>query len=149
MNSGDSHPWPTSGRLAGVDYGSVRIGIAISDPSQHWVSPLDTYQPRTTKLDIEYFVGLAKNENVVGWVVGLPIHNDGSESQKSLEARSFAKWLTEITGLPHQLMDERFSSAFAEQLLRPAELSKAKRKQRIDRIAAMIILESFLESKRM
>jgi putative Holliday junction resolvase len=141
-------PWPAFGRLAGIDYGTVRIGVAICDPSRQWVSPYATYLRRNEALDREYFQSLAERESVVGWIVGLPIHCDGQESQKSAEVREFAEWLTCYTGLPVQFFDERFTSVLANKLLAQADLTRQKKKQRLDRVAAHLILEAYLESCR-
>ena len=139
---------PREGRLAGVDYGTVRIGVAICDPGQSLASPYENYNRRTLELDAAYFKKLVAEERIVGLVVGLPLHNDGNESQKSREARQFAAWLAEQTQLPVQLYDERFTSALAEQYLAAGELTKKKRKARLDMLAAQILLASFLESDR-
>jgi len=141
-------PWPDTGRLAGVDYGTVRIGIAVCDPSRTWTGPLDTYTRRNERLDRDYFQSLAERESIVGWVLGLPIHCDGKESQKSKEVQEFAVWLTSYTNLPVRFFDERFTSILANKLLAEAELTRKKKKQRIDRVAAHLILEAFLESER-
>jgi len=143
-----SDPWPPTGRIAGVDYGTVRIGVAICDPSRTWAGPLATYARRNEPLDREYFQSLAQRETIVGWVIGLPIHCDGKESQKSLEVRDFAIWLSSYTNLPARFFDERFTSVLANKLLADAELTRKKKKQRIDRVAAHLILEAFLESER-
>ena len=143
-----SDPWPSAGRLAGVDYGTVRIGVAICDPSRTWASPLTTYTRRSEPLDREYFQSLTQRETIVGWVLGLPIHCDGQESQKSAEVRDFGVWLQNYTDLPVRFFDERFTSVLANKLLAEAELTRKKKKQRIDRVAAHLILESFLESER-
>ena len=140
--------WPLSGRLAGVDYGTVRIGIAICDPSQTWAGPLDTYTRRTEPLDKVYFQKIADRENVVGWVLGLPIHCDGNESLKSTEVRDFAEWLYHFTSVPVRFFDERFTSALANRMLAPADLSRTKKKKTIDRVAAHLILEGYLEMVR-
>lgn len=126
----------------------MRIGLAICDPTRHWVNPLTTYNRRTERLDADYFKQVVSREGVAGWVIGLPIHCDGQESQKSAEVRAFATWLHALTGLPYRFVDERFSTAMATRLLRPAELTRKKTKANIDRVAAMVILESFLEAKR-
>jgi putative holliday junction resolvase len=146
--SPSSEPWPDEGRLVGIDYGTVRIGLAICDPTRHWVNPLTTYNRRNERLDAKYFKQVVSREGIVGWVIGLPIHCDGKESQKSTEVRAFAEWLQGLSGLPYRFVDERFSTAMATRLLRPAELTKKKTKANIDRVAAMVILESFLEAKR-
>ncbi len=99
MQTNPNLPWPETGRLAGIDYGTVRIGIAVCDPSRTWAGPLDTYHRRHEPLDRAYFQKIAEQEAIVGWVMGLPIHCDGRESQKSKEARDFAEWLTAYTNL--------------------------------------------------
>lgn len=135
---------PTSGRLAGIDFGSVRVGLALCDPSQTWVTPLATYVRRSARLDGDYLAQLAGQEQLVGWVVGLPIHCSGEESQKSTEARQFAEWLRERTGLPVALFDERFTTAEARRLLNETALSAKKRRQRLDGMAAHLILSHYL-----
>jgi putative Holliday junction resolvase len=138
---------PAQGRIGGVDYGTVRIGLALTDPDRTMASPMEVYTRRNLQLDADYFRRLTKEERIALWVVGLPLHLDGRESQKSGEARRFGKWLTEITSLPHELFDERFSSAQAEELLMAAELTSKKRKQRLDKLAAQIMLTAYLESQ--
>jgi putative holliday junction resolvase len=138
--------FPTQGRLAGIDYGTVRIGVAVSDESRIVASPFENYQRRSTQADADYFRKLAESEQIVGFVVGLPIHNSGRESQKSEEARRFGHWLRDITDRPVTFHDERFSSVQADQLLGDADLTRNKRRKRLDQVAASIILTSFLES---
>jgi putative Holliday junction resolvase len=137
--------WPDTGRLAGIDFGTVRVGIALCDPSQRWVNPHETLTRRTASIDAGYFVDLVASESIVGWVMGLPIHCDGQESEKSAEARKFARWLTEITQLPVRFSDERFSSRQATQMLHAADLSRGKKKKQLDSVAASVILQTFLE----
>jgi putative Holliday junction resolvase len=72
-----------SGRIGGVDYGTVRIGLAVTDPDRTMASPLEIYTRRNLQLDAKYFQQLAKEERIALWVVGLPVHLDGRESQKS------------------------------------------------------------------
>lgn len=137
----------STGRLAGLDYGTVRIGIASCDPSQTWVTPLDTYRRRSEKLDRDFFVDLSEKEDLVGWVIGLPIHCDGKESQKSAEVRQFACWLAEISSLPYLFFDERFTTAEARRLLSETNLSPEKKKKQLDRIAAHLILSHYLTDR--
>ena len=139
---------PRAGRLAGVDFGTRRIGIAISDARQSLASPLDNYTRGSQDQDADYFQRLVKAESVVGLVVGLPIHMSGDESQKSHEARAFGNWLAEVTGLPVGFYDERFSSAIADDFLAVGQLTKKKRQKRRDMLAAQVILASYLESDR-
>jgi putative holliday junction resolvase len=135
-----------SGRIAGIDYGTVRIGIALSDRERSIASPFENYTRRNTELDAQRFKQLAKEETITLFVVGLPIHLDGRESQKSTEARQFGKWLAEVTGVPVKYFDERFTSTEAENLLLGAELTKKRRKKRLDMLAAQIMLTAYLES---
>lgn len=137
---------PTRGRVGGIDYGTVRIGVAIGDLEVGMASPLENYTRRSERLDAEYFQTLAREERLVRWVVGLPVHLDGGESQKSVEARSFAKWLTEKTGVAVEFYDERYTSSQAEEILQGANLTKKRRKARIDALAAQIMLTAYLES---
>ncbi|WP_390622477.1 Holliday junction resolvase RuvX [Candidatus Laterigemmans baculatus] len=137
--------FPESGRLAAVDYGTVRIGIAICDPGRILVSPHAVHTRGRAEAEAEFFRRLAVEERVAGFVVGLPIHCDGGESPKSIEARAFARWLHELTGLPTRLFDERFTTAQAQRRLRPSKLTHKHRKQRIDAVAAQVLLEAFLE----
>ena len=132
--------------MAGIDYGTVRIGVAIGDLEVGMASPFETYYRRDKQHDAEYFIRLAKEEALVRWVVGLPVHLSGDESQKSREARAFGEWLTELTGLPVDYYDERFTSAYAESMLDGTNLSREQRKARIDQLAAQIMLTAYLES---
>jgi putative Holliday junction resolvase len=137
----------TPGRLAGIDFGTVRIGIAITDSRQTLASPYENYQRRDPQQDAERFRRLTAEEGIRQFVVGLPVHLDGRESQKSIEARAFGQWLQEATQVPVEFFDERFTSHEAKQLLGSAELSKKKRKARLDMLAAQIMLASYLESR--
>jgi putative Holliday junction resolvase len=139
---------PRSGRVAGIDFGTVRIGVAITDPGQRFASPLENYHRRSPRLDEQFFVRLVDEERIVGFVVGLPVHTSGNESQKSREARSFGDGLARFTGVPVAFFDERYTSAIAEELLQGAGLTSKKRKARLDKIAAQILLASWLESSR-
>lgn len=139
---------PTEGRLAGIDYGTVRIGIAISDPRQHFASPLENYTRAGEAADAGHFQRLAREEEIVGFVVGLPVHGDGTESAKSRESRQFAQWLAGVTNCPTCVYDERYSTVQAEQLLGAARMTRKQRKKRLDMIAAQLILTAFLDSNR-
>ncbi len=138
---------PTAGRVAGIDYGSVRIGVAVTDPDRKIASPLLNYTRRGPELDAQRFRQLAAEERVVLFVVGLPLHLDGRESEKSLEARQFGRWLADATGVPVEFFDERFTSVEAEQALLAADLTRKRRKKRIDMLAAQIMLSGYLESR--
>ncbi len=136
------------GRVVGIDFGTVRIGIAISDPERKIASPYENYTRRGNEQDAKRFRRLAEEERVVLFVVGLPLHLDGRESEKSLEARKFGQWLGETTGVPVVFYDERFTTSEAENALMAAEMTKKRRKKRLDMLAAQIMLAAYLESGR-
>lgn len=133
------------GRLLGVDFGTVRIGLAISDRDRKIASPLTTYTRSSTAEDRAYFEKMVDSEQVTAIVLGLPLHTDGREGQKALEARAFGAWLGGVTSLPVVYWDERFTTVEAERHLLDARLTKKKRKTRIDRIAAQILLQTYLD----
>lgn len=139
---------PSLGRLAGIDFGTVRIGIAISDPSQTWASPLQTYQVRAPNLDAKFFRTLAKGEGLVGWVIGLPLHTSGQPSKKSNQTVKFGQWIAKTTSLPVNWIDERFTTAAAREMLNASSMSGKKKKASLDKIAAQVILSTYLESDR-
>src|SRR4051812_22839964 len=116
------------GRLLGVDFGTVRVGLAVSDSDRIIASPLATYTRRDAAADAAYFKQLVAAEEVVGLVVGLPMHTDGREGAKAQEARAYGTWLGEVTGLPVVYADERFTTVFAESALWNAGLTHKRRK---------------------
>ena len=140
------HPFPTAGRLAGIDFGSVRIGVSVCDPQRTIASPFATYARRNPAADAGYFRDLAVEEQIAGFVVGLPVYGSGAESQKSLEAREFGRWLTRVTGKPVCFFDERYTTVEAHQALAVGKLRGKQRKKRLDMLAAQILLAAFLES---
>jgi putative Holliday junction resolvase len=135
-----------AGRLLGVDYGTVRVGLAVSDPDRIIASPLDTLTRGGDDADAAYFTKLVAAEKVVGIVVGLPLHTRGHEGVQSAEARRYGAWLREVTGLSVVFWDERFTSALADDAFREAKLSHKKRKDRRDRVAAVLMLQGFLDA---
>jgi putative holliday junction resolvase len=136
----------TPTRLLGVDYGTVRVGLAISDPDRRLASPLAVYERRGREQDAAYFRSVVSEEEVGALVVGLPVHLDGREGQKAVEARAFGAWLAETTELPVTFWDERFSTVEAESALWQAGLTHKKRKARRDRVAAQILLQAYLDA---
>lgn len=143
---GWSNPLPRRGRLAGIDFGTVRMGLAICDLGQQFSSPLEVYHRRNLRLDAHYLRQLAEAESLQGFVVGLPLHTSGQESEKSQQARAFAQWLEGECQRPVVMFDERFTTAQARELLNESKMSGRKRKERLDKIAAHILLAAYLES---
>jgi|TARA_B100000519_G_scaffold168728_1_gene153560 putative Holliday junction resolvase len=137
--------FPHEGRLAGIDFGTVRIGIAICDQNQSFASPVENYQRRELEGDARRFQQLVEQEDIVGIVIGLPISTDGQETAKSREAREFGAWLGKVTSLPIRFHDERFTTSLAHELMIAGNIKASKRKKRLDMIAAQQMLQAYLE----
>ncbi len=132
-------------RLLGIDFGTVRVGLAICDTDRIIASPLEIRERQGDTADAAYFRAVVEREQIGGLVVGLPIHNDGREGVKAKEARAYGDWLQATTGLPVVYADERFSTAFADAALWSAGLTHKKRKQRRDAVAAQVMLQGYIE----
>lgn len=130
----------------GVDFGIKRVGLAVCDPDRIVASPLVTYERRDAATDAIFYQKIVGDERVMGLLVGLPIHTDGREGVKAAEARAYGTWLAATTGLTVQYWDERFTTAQAESALWQAGLTHRKRKDRRDRVAAQILLQSFIDA---
>ncbi len=134
------------GRLAGIDYGRRRIGVAICDAERLIASPLDVRETAGDRVaDGRFFCDLVGREGITGFVVGLPIHADGRGSEMSSEVEQFADWLAATTDRPVAFQDERYTSREAAGLLRPARLTRGRKKARHDAVAAQVILSNWLE----
>jgi putative Holliday junction resolvase len=133
-------------RLLGIDPGKVRLGLAISDTERRIASPLTTYTRRDPVQDGHYFKKLVADEEIAYIVIGLPILEGGSEGTQAKLAREFGKWLHATTGLACVFHDERFTTFEAESALLDAGLTKKKRKERRDRVAAQILLQTYLDA---
>lgn len=136
------------GTLLGIDYGSVRIGLALCDRDQSIAIPFQLYERHKRHEEAEFYQALVKKERIVGIVMGLPVHLSGSESPKSKEVRKYAQWLSQITALPIAFCDERFSSAFAWDELKAGGLKASQRRKQLDKVAAQIMLQAYLDRPR-
>lgn len=137
---------PVSGALFGIDFGTRRIGVAISNPEQTMSMPLENYTLQKPDLDAAWLRQLARGYGVRGLVVGLPVHMSGDEGAKAKQAREFGKWAAEVTGLPVAWWDERYSSSVADMRLDQSGASRKQRRGRRDQLAAQVILQSFLDA---
>lgn len=142
--------WGTTiSRFAGIDYGSRRIGLAISDPTGSIASPLTTVNVAgDAGAVIAQITRAVEAYDVDEWVVGLPLNMDGTDSRQTVLTRRFAEALGRRVGQPVHLWDERLSSHEAEAHLVAADLTLKQRKVRRDRLAAQIMLQSFLDARR-
>lgn len=141
---------PTTGRLVSIDLGEVRVGIATSDPGQMVASPAETlHVPRAKdEATLDALVDAVARHDAAGVVVGYPKRLDGREGAAAARARTFADRLRERTGLPVVLWDERFTTVEAERVLLEGDMSRAGRKDVVDRVAASVLLQTVLESQR-
>ena len=135
-------------RIMCLDYGDVRIGIAFSDLLQIVASAYDTYVRKDLETDLEYFANLAKSQQVEKVILGLPYNMDGTSGERNNLTKEFGNLLQQKLNLPVEYVDERLSSVEAEDVLREAHVPPQKRKGLIDKIAASIILQSYLNSKK-
>ncbi|HEY4607316.1 MAG TPA: Holliday junction resolvase RuvX [Acidimicrobiia bacterium] len=132
-------------RLLGVDYGSKRVGLAVSDALGLIASPLSVV-PRSSA--VEDVVALVKELDIVTIVVGLPTALGGGEGVSASEARRLADELATATGVEVVLRDERFTSRMAEGALVETGMKRRKRRETVDKIAATIILQDYLDNNR-
>ncbi|CAN5759869.1 Holliday junction resolvase RuvX [soil metagenome] len=134
------------GRLLALDYGSKRVGAAISDPTRTIATPLEVYQRRSKRVDAEHYRALVQEHEVDRIVIGLPIRSQGEEGESARQARAWGAWLADGTGLPVTFFDERFTTVEAENLLRSHGLNPNERKARRDMLAAQILLSAYLDA---
>lgn len=136
-------------RYMAIDLGSKRIGVAITDESGLSVQPLMTLERRRIpREDLRSISRLARKYGVTAFVVGLPLHMSGEESPKSTKARAFAAELSTLSGHPVHMWDERLTSEEAHQILYQAGRKRREHKVVVDQVAAVLILESFLNAQR-
>ena len=134
------------GRIMGIDYGKVRIGIALTDLLKTIASPYEDYKSVSLQKDVEYFVKLVKEKEVEKIVLGLPLNMDGSEGERAKRTRIFGEMLEKACSVPVVYQDERLSSVEAENYLLDGDVRRDKRKNLIDKVAATIILEDYLRT---
>ncbi|MDD4951457.1 MAG: Holliday junction resolvase RuvX [Desulfovibrionaceae bacterium] len=134
-------------RALGIDFGLKRVGLAISDPGGVLASPFGTIIRTTRQAAFDQIAAIVEKEKVRAVVVGLPLALDGTETQSTRQARNFAQALEHRLGLAVELMDERLSSAEAEHRLKEAGVCGKKRKQALDKGAAALILQAWLDAR--
>jgi putative Holliday junction resolvase len=133
-------------RILALDYGTKRIGVALSDELGWTAQPLETFERRTLDRDIAHIASLVKSHEVGKVVLGLPLQLDGREGPAILAMREFSAKLEQGVPVPVVLWDERMTTKAAEDLLIAADVSRKKRKGAVDRVAAAILLQSYLAS---
>ena len=135
-------------RTLGIDYGRKRLGLALSDEDGILASPLSVYQRRDIDRDLAFLADLVVEKGVRRIILGLPRNMDGSLGEMAQEVLAFVAVLKEKTDLPVDTFDERLTSAEAERVLIQADLSRRRRKNLRDSLAAVLILQGYLESRK-
>ena len=143
-SAGELIPRP---RVLGLDVGSKTIGVAITDPLGITAQGLETLRRKNKRLDFEQLARLVRNYEVSEIVVGYPLRLSGVEGKQSEKMQLFAEELRKKFGLPVHLWDERLTSSQANRILREAELSIKKRGEAVDRLAAVLILQSWIDAR--
>lgn len=131
--------------VAGLDLGTVTIGVAVSDRMLSVASPLETIKRRKFTLDAQRLLEIAAHRELGGFVLGLPLNMDGSEGPRVQSTRAFARNLERLTELPISFWDERLSTVAAERALLEADTSRKRRAEVIDHVAAGVILQGMLD----
>ncbi len=134
-------------RILALDVGSRRIGVAVSDPLGITAQGLDTIQRQNKRRDRAALAAVLKQYEVKEIVVGLPLRLSGAEGTQSEKMRAFAADIKSYFKLPVHLWDERWTSTEANRLLRETDLSIKKRGQAVDRMAAILILQSWMQAR--
>jgi putative holliday junction resolvase len=140
---------PTTGRVLALDWGELRIGIALSDETQLLASPLTTLTRRRGKrFPMPGFLELVETHQPVGLLVGLPINLEGAETEHSRQARELAAQVEQRTALPLELWDERMSTVVALNSIREQDGNIRGRRDEVDALAASVLLQHFLDARR-
>jgi len=135
-------------KAMGIDFGLARIGIALSDDTKFLASPYLTYKRKGDEQDVLYFTNLIKEKQVDEIICGLPYNMQGEEQAIAEQTRAFMQLLTNATGMKVTFVDERLSSSMAEEMLSVTEKDWKKRKEKLDAVAASIILQDYLDEAR-
>ena len=134
-------------RTLGVDYGEKRIGLAISDPLGIFAQPLSVVDGTDAQAAARMIAEISMEREVETIVVGLPRNMNDTLGPKAMEALAFKELVERETGLEVVTWDERLSTARAERALRESTMSRKKRQQRVDAVAAQVVLQAYLDAK--
>ena len=132
-------------RVLSLDYGDVRIGIAMSDVTRFLASGYENYTRKSLDADCKHIADIVTNNNVKVIVIGLPLNMDGSKGERVEKTYEFADELSKYTDAKIEYLDERLTSVSAEKILISADVSRKKRKDVLDKLSATIILQDYLD----
>lgn len=136
---------PNTGRLLGLDLGTQTIGLALTDAGRGIATPIDTLKRTKLAKDLQQLSALIQKEQIAGLVLGYPVNMDGSEGPRCQATRQFAKDAVTSFKLAVLLWDERMSTMAVEKVLLEADLSRQKRAEHVDKLAAAYILQGVLD----
>jgi putative Holliday junction resolvase len=136
---------PNGGKIAGLDVGTKTIGLAICDAGWHFAGPAETIRRSKFTQDLKALKTFISRENIVGLVIGLPLNMDGSDSPRTQSVRAFARNLSPLE-VPMLLWDERWSTQAVERAMISADVSRAKRAEKVDALAAAHILQGAIDA---
>ena len=135
------------GRILGIDYGTRRVGVAISDPTAMLATPLSVESVRSMEEAVAVVARIARDRGVVKIVVGMPINMDGTMGAIAKESEKYVELLKVASGLPVDTTDERLSTSLVERMLVSADVSRGRRKEVRDKLAAQVILQGYLDAQ--
>ncbi|MDE6550189.1 MAG: Holliday junction resolvase RuvX [Clostridia bacterium] len=135
-------------RYMALDMGDVRIGVATSDMTGTLAGALETYYRVSEDKDLEHFARLIKDYDIGAVVIGLPLNMDGSKGERALMAEEWGRKLKDYANVEVVYQDERLTTVSSERVLIESGMRREKRKKVIDRVAAVIILQTYLDSPR-
>lgn len=136
---------PREGRLLGLDVGETTIGLALSDASRMIASPLQTIERKKFARDLSLLQQVIATHHICGLVIGYPVNMDGSEGPRTQSMRTFASNITRQIKLPYLLWDERMSTMAVERVMLEADMSRARRAELVDKLAAAYMLQGVLD----
>jgi len=131
-------------KIMAIDYGDVRIGIALSDLTRTIANGYENYNRKNKEEDIKHLLEIITNNNVKKVVFGLPKNMDGTDSEQTIKTKNFAEEFGGIANIEIVYQDERLTSKIAERMLINADVSRNKRKTVLDKLSATIILQDYL-----
>ena len=134
-------------KIIALDIGTVRIGVATSDIMEIIASAYESYRRKNTDADVNYIAQLVNNLNAGLVVIGLPLKMDGTEGQSVEMAKNFGEELAKVVSVPICYQDERLSTVTAQKILIESGMRREKRKDKVDSLAATIILQTYLDKK--
>lgn len=139
---------PASGRVLGLDVGDTTIGLALSDGMRSIATPMETISRTKFLKDVAHLQTAIEKHKVAGLIIGWPVNMDGTEGPRTQSTRTFVSNISKHINLPMLFWDERMSTMAANRVMLAADLSRERRSQLVDKLAASYMLQGYLDSAR-